>query len=306
MLSLLLPVAAWAYQASLEASASKATVGKGEGFTYKLSTIEEGQADRPARQVPPDFTGFSVSGTFSSTSVKVINNVARTVTEQEYRLASDIPGEHVIGPAKLILTDPKTGQEEVMTSNPVKVVVLEKAPGIMKGMEEDIKDIKAPVSFLDRFRLAFYGILIAVSLVLLCLLALVWFMVKRKKKVLPAPPAYPPSQAAAPSPALGAREEAIAEIRRAEALMHDTKAFYSAVSGAVKGYLKAGRGMPATFATTAEIIEEAEKAGIPEVSRVRLRALLEEADLVKFARHFPEESEKGRFMEDAVRLVGEI
>jgi len=294
---------AFAYQAALDASASKTTVSKGEGFTYKLSVIEEGQADRPIRQEPPDFTGFNVSGTFSSTSVKVINNQARTVTDQEYRLSSGIPGEHVIGPARLVLTDPKTGKEEVMTSNPVKVMVLEKSPGILKGMEDEIKDIKGPVTFLDKVRLFFYGLIGFGAVVLFGLLALAWYMVKRGRKKAAPQVETPVTQT---GNALSARDKALLELKRAEPLRGDTKAFYSAVSGAVKGYLEAAKGIPATFATTSEIISGAGKAGLPEMSRIRLRALLEEADLVKFARHFPEDEEKARFIESARRLVVEI
>ncbi len=83
-----------------------------------------------------------MTGRFQTTSVKAIEGKARTVTELELRMSSDLPGEHLISPARIIFTDPATGKQEEVKSNPVKVTVLEKGPGLMKGIEEDIKDIK--------------------------------------------------------------------------------------------------------------------------------------------------------------------
>lgn len=301
LLILTFPALASAYQVSMTAEASKAQVTKGETFTYKLSIIEEGQADQPANLVPPDFTGFSVTGTFSSTSVKVIQNKARTVTEQEYRLSSDLPGDHVIPPAKIILKDVKTGKEQEITSNPVKVTVLEKSPGLLKGIQEDIRDIKAPKSFIDKVRLFFYFMAMIVVLVLLFLVGLAVYMVRRRK-------ADKRPRATAPiiSAPLSAREEALEALRLAESYKPDPKAFYSAVVEAVRVYLKKRYDIPATEATTTEIMAEARKSSLPASAQDKLWALLGEADLVKFAKHEPTEEEKTRFIEKARGLVKEI
>jgi hypothetical protein len=301
VLALLLsfPALAAAYQVALEASASKPEVGKGETFTYKLSIIEEGEAGQPVQLSPPDFTGFDVTGTFSSSSLKVIEGKARRVTDQEYRISSSLPGEHTIPPAKLVLTDPKTGARQEITSNPVKVVVLEKGPGVMKGLEEDIRDIKSPKTFMDRVRLIFYAIAAIVVLVLFLLIGLAIYLVKRKKKAVPL---------AAPvvSGPIGAREKALAALARAESLKADQKVFYSVVTDAVRVYLSESRGIPAVEATTAELLAGAEKAGLPQGARDRLGAIFYEADLVKFAKHTPTEEEKTRFIERARALVSEL
>lgn len=298
---LIAPALAMGYEASLEASASKSEVAKGEGFTYKLSIIQEGQADRVAQPVPPDFTGFDVTVSSASTSVKVINNKARTVTDQEYGLSSEIPGEHTIPPGKLMLTDPKTGKVQEMASNPVKVVVSEKGQGMVRGMEEEIRDIRAPRGIMDRVRLFFYGLVAFVVLIFFLILGLAVYMVKRKGKVKAQPTASAPG-----APALAARDEALAELKRAEALKGDAKAFYSAVSQAVRGYLKAAKGIPATEATTSEIMAEARKAGLPYEVQERLRELFEEADLVKFAKLVPDDAGKVRSLDVAIRMVREI
>lgn len=284
-----------------KAEVSRTEVGKGETFTYTLSIISEGQAGAPAQLSPPDFTGFSVTGTFQSTSVKVIQGKARTVTEQAFRMSSDLPGDHLISPARVIMTDPATGKQEEITSNPVKVTVLENGPGIFKGIQDDIRDIKAPKSFIDKVHLAFAIIKYLVVLVFFILLGLAIYMVRRgKAKRAAATPVMP--QAAA----LPARDEALAAIARAESLRHDPKAFYSTIIEAVRIYLKRAYNIPATEATTTEIMAEARKSSLPADARDRLWALLGEADLVKFAKHVPSEEEKSEFIEKAKALVKAI
>jgi hypothetical protein len=297
---LILPVQSLAYQAAIQASASRADVGKGETFTYKLSVIEEGEAAQPVQLVPPDFTGFDVHGTFSSTSVKVIENKARRVNDQEYRISSSVPGEHVIPPAKLVLTDPKTGKEQVITSEPVKVTVLEKGPGLLKGLEEDIRDIKSPKTFPEKMRAFFLVMMALVVLVFFMLLGLAIYMVKRKKK-------GPPVKGGAPGQAsLAPRDEALEKLRRAESLMENTKAYYSAVSDAVREYLKAAYGIHAPELTTSEIMDGMKKAAVRDADRDSLRSILADADLVKFAKHSPDDSEKRRFMDRAKALVSNL
>lgn len=298
---LALPLSAPAYQVSAKAEVSRAEVAKGETFSYKLSLISEGQAGTPAQLSPPDFTGFDVTGTFQSTSVKVIQGKARTVTEQEFRMSSDLPGEHLISPARVIMTDPATGKQEEIKSNPVKVTVLEKGPGLIKGIEENIKDIKAPKSFIDKVHLAFAIIKYLVVLVFFMLLGLALYMVKRGKAKKAATIPVMPQAAALP-----ARDEALAAIARAESLRHDPKAFYSTIIEAVRIYLKKVYSIPATEATTTEIMSEARKSSLPADARDRLWALLGEADLVKFAKHVPTEEEKSEFIEKAKMLVKAI
>jgi hypothetical protein len=300
VLLLLLPSTARAYQVAIEAKASRAEVAKGEGFTYSLSIIEEGQANQPVHLVPPDFKGFNVTGTFSSSSVKVIANKARTVTEQEYRMNSNLPGPHVIGPAKLVLVDPKTGTGQTITSNTVKVTVLEKGPGLLKGIEEDIRDIKAPKTFLEKARLFFYLMVAVVILVFFMLLGLAIYMVRRRKAKQPAVVA--PSRGAV----LSARDEALAALTRAGTLKSDPKAFYSACVEAVRQYLKAAHNIPAPEATTTEIMAIIRKSNLRPEAVDRLWALLGEADLVKFAKHAPTDEEMTRFIEKARGLVKEI
>ncbi len=132
-------------------------------------------------------------------------------------------------------------------------------------------------------RLFFYGIMFLIALVFIALLGLALYMVKRGRAKKAATTPVMPQAAALP-----ARDEALAAIARAESLRHDPKAFYSTIIEAVRVYLKQAYNIPATEATTTEIMAEARKSSLPADARDRLWALLGEADLVKFAKHVPE------------------
>lgn len=298
---LALPLCAAAYQVSAKAEVSRAEVAKGQKFTYRLSIISESQAGVKPQITPPDLTGFDVTVNSTITTVKAIDGKQRSVTEQEFRMSSDLPGEHLISPAHVIITDPATGKQETIESNSVKVTVLEKGRGLIKGIEEDIRDIKAPKSFMERVRLFFYALAFLVALVFILLLGLAIYMVKRGRAKKAAAEHVIPQAAALP-----ARDEALAAISRAESLRHDPKAFYSTIIEGVRVYLKRAYNIPATEATTTEIMAEARKSTLPADARDRLWALLGEADLVKFAKHLPSEEEKSEFIEKAKALVKTI
>jgi hypothetical protein len=293
------------YRLSLTAKASRSEVARGETFSYTLSVIEEGEADVPFRLVPPDFSGFNVTGEYSSQSTRIINNKARTVNEEEFRLSSDLPGDHLIPPAKAIVADPKTGKESEIKSNPVTVKITEHGPGVLKGLQQDIRDIKGPMSFLERLKLFFYIATALVVLGFLLVVALIVYMARRRRaaggKVKgPEMPAQAPVMT-------GPKDDALKALDAAEVLKSlDAKVFYSVISEAIRRYLRAAYSIPATEATTAEIMEAVKSSTLADSAIDGLRKVLEEADLVKFAKYEPTEEEKTRYLEKARTLVKEI
>ncbi len=286
------------YRLSLEAKASRGEVAKGETFSYTLSVIEEGEADVPFRLSTPDFSGFNVTGEYSSQSTRIINNKERTVTEAEYRLSSDLAGEYLIPPAKAVVADPKTGKEVDFRSNPVKVTVTEHGPGILKGLGNDIRDIKGPMSFLERIKMFFYIITALVVLGFILVVGLIIYMARRGRKKRLIQPAVPP-EAGLPAP----KEEALKALDAAEVLKSDSKVYYSVISEAIRRYMRAAHNIPATEATTAEIMEAVKSSTIPPNLYDKLSEVLEEADLVKFAKYVPGEDEKAKYMEKARNLI---
>jgi BatD DUF11 like domain len=286
------------WQLSVTAKASRGEVAKGETFSYTLSVIEEGEADIPFRLVPPDFSGFNVTGEYSSQSTRIINNKARTVNEEEFRLSSDLPGDHLIPPAKAVVADPATGKESEIKSNPVTVKVTEHGPGVLKGLQQDIRDIKGPMPFLERIKLFFYIAAALIVLGFLLVVALIVYMARRGRRAAAGEEKLAAMPAGIPA-AAGPKVEALKALDAAEVLKADSKVFYSVVSEAIRRYLRAAYSIPATEATTAEIMEAVKSSTLSDSAIDELRKVLEEADLVKFAKYEPTEDEKTGYLEKA-------
>ena len=106
--------------------------------------------------------------------------------------------------------------------------------------------------------------------------------------------------------ASGPKEDALKALDAAEVLKADAKVFYSVISEAIRRYLRAAYNIPATEATTAEIMQAVKSSTLADSAIDRLREVLEEADLVKFAKYAPTEDEKARYIEKARMLVREI
>jgi BatD DUF11 like domain len=293
------------WQLSLTAKASRSEVATGETFSYTLSVIEEGEADVPFRLVPPDFSGFNVTGEYSSQSTRIINNKARTVNEEEFRLSSDLPGDHLIPPAKAVVADPSSGKESEIKSNPVTVKVTEHGPGVLKGLQQDIRDIKGPMPFLERLKLFFYIAAALVVLGFLLVAALIVYMARRGRRDRRAAGGEVKGlEETAQAPAVtGPKDDALKALDAAEVLKADSKVFYSVISEAIRRYLRAAYGIPATEATTAEIMEAVKSSTLSDSAIDGLRKVLEEADLVKFAKYEPTEDEKTRYLEKARNLL---
>ena len=162
------------------------------------------------------------------------------------------------------------------------------------------------MSFLERVKLFFY---IATALVVLgfaLVVGLIVYMARRsrakegKDKRLMQPASRP--DAGLPAP----KDDALKAFDAAEVLKADAKVFYSVISEAIRRYLRAAYNIPATEATTAEIMEAVKSSTLADSAIDRLREVLEEADLVKFAKYAPTEDEKSRYLEKARMLVREI
>jgi hypothetical protein len=78
---------------------------------------------------------------------------------------------------------------------------------------------------------------------------------------------------------------------------------YEEIVDALRGYLEAREGMPAREQTTEELLWALPPHLSGEGFRERLRELLDEADLVKFARLLPHTKAADRFLERSRSLL---
>lgn len=170
--------------------------------------------------------------------------------------------------------------------------------------DDEIRDIKPPFSFPVTLR----EILLYLS-VLIIQAAIVFFLIryfmKRKRRqrtgqtiVLPLPAILlTPWQIAL---------EALSRLTIPPDGDGEIKRFYEQVSGIVRIYLRDGLMVNAPELTTRQVIRRIDsRKDIAEVCKVTLRRILQESDMVKFARFRPDINQRHALIEDAVRFISD-
>jgi hypothetical protein len=166
--------------------------------------------------------------------------------------------------------------------------VLAAVPGAADSA--DIRPLKRPVELPGGHRLALLLLALAAGL------GLADFLVYRRRRRRAPAAAAPVALDTRPPDVIAL--EALERLRREGLAAHRVKAHYSRLTDILRPYLERRFGFPAVDLTTAEILEAvaarldgprgaAVPPPAPSPERDELRRLLEESDLVKFARFAP-------------------
>lgn len=252
---------------SVSAETSAAEVQVGDDFVYTLTVTHPPDADFAP---PPraDFEPFDVLETWSE-------EISPVETRAHYRLAAyQLPEELEIASLAVRYRDSEGEMASVETEPEMVRVVTSLTADVT-----DIHDIKDPMSLEVPRSWSWLSWL--VSALLLFLVAYIIYKKLRKEEVEEsAPPWGPPP----PPPA----EEALAALERlAEENLIDNgevERFYTELTDIMKRYAGRRFEVPYLERTTEEIVSDLEAKDVPADS---LRAILESADLVKFAKQRP-------------------
>ena len=146
------------------------------------------------------------------------------------------------------------------------------------------------------------GLLVAAGVFALLLLGR-YAIRRRRRSPAQSPVASPSLPESLPSP----YAQALAQLERIERERWPTRGavarHYEEIVDALRGYLEAREGVPAREQTTEELLWALPPYLSDEGLRERLRDLLDEADLVKFARLLPHTKAAGFFLERSRSLL---
>lgn len=147
-------------------------------------------------------------------------------------------------------------------------------------MEEDIRPLKGPAQLWDWW--SFLGWLLLAFLIMALVITALWLWKRRKKASAIVEETGPPR------PAHEIALEALNRLANSDFLKRqELKRFYIELSEIFRQYLSAHYGMDTLDRTTWEITQALRELGVSLTLIETIRDILEESDLVKFAKYYP-------------------
>lgn len=270
-LSALGTVSAGAQTGAIRTWASKNTVTVGDTLTYRVDVIAPDSAGVLFGAPVPQLGEFESLRHIIMPKQELAEGMA--LWSEEHVVAVYSPGVHSIPPVEVTVVDPD-GKMWALIGDTVRVAV----KSVLMDGDQTLRDIKGlaskPASGLRPW-MVLAGAGTALALV-------VWFWVRRRRRVpipVEAGPTVPPDVAAL------RRLDALLNARLLEA--EKFKAFYTELSDIVRDYVHGRHSLPAQEMTTTELAEGMERMGLPYAFRSDTCLILDESDMVKFAKVRP-------------------
>jgi hypothetical protein len=207
----------------------------------------------------------------------------RVITGKEYVITAFTVGEHTTPPLRVSYLD-RQGQTQEIETDPIRITmtsVLTSTEGVTSTL--DIRDLK-PQAELPRDWAWLLWAGLAGLVLALAILALLWFMARRRKRARAADPAAvvdlrPPEEIAYEE------LERIAGLKLVE--QSRFKEHYTLTADCLRRYAEGIYGVPAMDRTTEEFHAALRRARVDGQQVGLFKDFLAESDLVKFAKYVP-------------------
>jgi hypothetical protein len=226
-------------------------------------------------------------------------NQGRVVTGKEYVMTAFTVGEHTTPPLRVSYLD-RQGQTQAIETDPIRITVTSVLTGT-EGVTStlDIRDLKPQAELPRDWSWLLWAGLASLALAL-AILALLWFLARRRKR----------AGATAPAAVVDRRppeEIAYEELERIAGLklveQGRFKEHYILTADCLRRYAEGIYGIPAMDRTTEEFYAALRRARV-DGQQVRLfKDFLNESDLVKFAKYVPPVEEAQEAMPRAWHIV---
>jgi len=237
------------------------------------------------------FNPFSSSEIFEVKDYKKLKTkkrFGRELQEFKYVITSYTVGSQAISPLRILYKD-ISGNTAVVLTDTISISV----ESVLKGetAAADIKDIKPPLSM--RSYLFFY-------IFILVIIAVVYFYIRMKKKTKNG--FFDPEEKTG-SP----YELALEMLKKLEAMelveKGDIKQHYIILSEILRHYIEGRYAMPAIERTTNEIYQAMRAKEIERKHCILIKELLEQCDLIKFAKFVPEKKVSTQDMQRSYEII---
>jgi hypothetical protein len=280
--------------ASAEVDRKTITVGDRIVYTMRAEHDKDLVVDFP--QLASTWGDFEV---LSQRPLQPGTSQGRVVTGKEYVITAFTVGEHTTPPLRVSYLD-RQGQTQEIETAPIRITVtsvLTGTDGVTTTL--DIRNLKPQAELPRDWSWLLWVGLVGLALGL-ALLSLLWFMARRRKQ----------AEAAVPSAVVDLRppeETAYEELNRIAGLklveQGRFKEHYTLTADCLRRYAEGIYGIPAMDRTTGEFHAALRRARV-DGQRVSLfKDLLDESDLVKFAKYVPSIEEAREALPRARHIV---
>ncbi|HDT15543.1 MAG TPA: hypothetical protein ENN55_04970 [Firmicutes bacterium] len=291
-----------------KAFADKQELTLGERMKYTISVSRKGSTSNSPRVSPPEFEGFRVAGSYSSSSINIVNNESSVTQNLQYELIAVKQGEITIHPAEVTFLNPEKNIYETIKTKPVTVKVTSGAAPARTGagVQPTPTEIAVPPPVKSEFReikfhldLRLSDILpyVLLAFIFIATVVIIFRMVFKKKKR--------PSTDLLPA---DSKKEALKKIERAKKMLDkgEVKQYYFELYEAVRFYLGHRFNMSFDELTTREIVSALKKTGAAKEDTVIISEFLHECDVVKFADYKPKVREIEEMYLQAENIIEKI
>ncbi|MCK9522307.1 MAG: BatD family protein [Proteobacteria bacterium] len=275
----------------ITASLSPTTVAIGDPISFRITAVRD-KDDRVLLPSALRFRGLEIASNNTEESAAPKGKVQQVF---EIVLVGFDVGDFVVPPQKLTVVNAAGNISEVLTQS--LSVQIQSVIGAATNPELKLDEAPGEVVLEEDYTLlyALLALAIAAVVVLLTLLIRRLWAARRPK---PAPPPPPPR------PAEEIALEKLAALAASSYLSEGAhKAYHLALSEAFREYLGNRYGMEALEMSTTELRTALVRCALSLEHRTDIAQLLEETDLVKFARMVPQVDASKALLDQAVRLV---
>jgi len=274
---------------SVESKVDRATITIGDRIIYTLTIKSDPKIKLDPVPLGSNLGAFEIKDYKSNPSEK--DKEGRVIDKSEYNVTTFTTGEYVIPPIEITYTD-QDGEKGSISSERIFITV--KSVGATEAEMEDIRGLKPPIDVRGGSKipyLAALGLLVAL---------LAWFYFRSRAKGLKIPEI--PEELKRP-----AWEVAISELdalRESDLLRKKlTKPYYINLSEIIRKYIQRRFQVVALDRTTQEIKQELKGIRIDRGIIELIHSLLQDCDLVKFAKFIPPETQINQNFEQAFEIV---
>jgi hypothetical protein len=202
-------------------------------------------------------------------------------------------GRYEIPPLRIQYQTPPDSTWQALTTQKLEIYVA----SILPSEAGDIRDVKAPLEIPRDWRQIMFIAAIAVTALAIAALIYVWWRRRQGKSLIP-------TRQEPPRPAHEVALEALEKLRTSDLLQRgEFKIFYSELSDIIRRYIEGRYFVIALEMTTSQLLDNLRDADVEEEPRELIRALLEQCDLVKFAKYVPEAVESERALQLGFEIV---